>query len=408
MTLRLVGILAILIGTILTGALAGAQIQTITATHTYVMGDSDSKEQARALCYLTAKRKVLDKTGVFIESSGEVKNFQLTKDQINSYSAAIVSVEVVKEEFAFANGINTLTLTVNASLDIADVKKRLAGIVADKSLQAKVDTQQQQIQQLEQQLQMLNQKLGGLSTGEKEEVRKNRDADLVAYYRMGAERGEAEAQANLGHAYGVGEGVSQDHAQAVAWTRKAAEQGHAMGQSYLGYLYVHGNGVPQDYAQAIAWMRKAAEQGESGAQRNLGAMYENGMGVQKDYVKAHKWFNLAAARGEADATKHRNELAQKMSSEQLTKAQHLAREWTEAFEKKQRLRQKTAMKALSKLYPDWEEIVGPKGSTTEYRKWLAEQPTDYQAMIETSWDQEVVGESIGRFKAETARKVKAK
>ena len=165
MTLRLVGTFAILVSTILTATLAIAQAQTITATHTYVMGGRDSKDEARALCYMTAKRKVLEQAGVLIESSSEVRNFDLTKDQISSYSEAILSVEVVKEAFEFHNGTNSLTLTVKANVDMAEVRKRLAEIVADKGLQAKVDAQQQQIRKMEQQLQALNEKLSGASAG---------------------------------------------------------------------------------------------------------------------------------------------------------------------------------------------------------------------------------------------------
>jgi hypothetical protein len=131
---------------------AAAEVQTVTATHTYVMGDNDSRNDARQLCFLEAKRKVLEKAGSFIQTSTEVKNFQLTKDQISSYSAAVLSVEIIKEDFGFSNGHNTLSLTVKADVDIADVKKRLAAIVADKSLQDRITGQQQQIRQLEQQV----------------------------------------------------------------------------------------------------------------------------------------------------------------------------------------------------------------------------------------------------------------
>ena len=44
--------------------------------------------------------------GSFIQSSTEVKNFDLTRDQITSYSAAVLSVEIVKEDYGFANGHN--------------------------------------------------------------------------------------------------------------------------------------------------------------------------------------------------------------------------------------------------------------------------------------------------------------
>ncbi|MBI3807167.1 MAG: hypothetical protein HY281_06585 [Nitrospirae bacterium] len=138
------------------------------------MGDNDSRNDARQLCFLEAKRKVLEKAGSFIQTSTEVRNFQLTKDQISSYSAAVLSVEITKEDFGFSNGHNTLSLTVKADVDVDDVQKRLAAIVADKSLQERITAQQQQIQQLEQQVQTLNSRLSVAPVRSSGELRKER------------------------------------------------------------------------------------------------------------------------------------------------------------------------------------------------------------------------------------------
>lgn len=140
-------------------AVAHSEIKTLTVTHTYVMGDNDSPNDARHMCFLEAKRQVLERAGAYIESVSEVKNFQLTKDKITSFSAAILRVEIVKEKFAFENGHNTLALTVQSAVDTADVQKRLAAIVSDPGMQDRITGQQQQITQLEQQVQALNSRL---------------------------------------------------------------------------------------------------------------------------------------------------------------------------------------------------------------------------------------------------------
>lgn len=154
---------------------AQAEVQTITATHTYVMGDNDSRNDARQLCFLEAKRKVLEKAGSYIQSQTEATNFQLTKDQISSYSAAVLSVEIVKEDFAFSNGHNNLTLTVRADVDIADVRKRLQAIAEDKTLQGRIGAQQQQIRQLENQVRQLNERVNIAPASSAGELRKERN-----------------------------------------------------------------------------------------------------------------------------------------------------------------------------------------------------------------------------------------
>jgi hypothetical protein len=165
----------ILLAALILPTVALAEVQTLTATHTYIMGDNDSRNDARQLCFLEAKRKVLERAGVYIERASEVKDFQLTKDKITSFAAAILRVETVKENFAFENGHNTLTLTVKSDVDVGEVQKQLAAIVADKGMQGRIAGQQQQIRQLEQQVQALNSRLSVAPVNSTGELRKERN-----------------------------------------------------------------------------------------------------------------------------------------------------------------------------------------------------------------------------------------
>jgi len=126
--------------------------------HTYVMGDNDSRNDARQLCFLEANRKVLAQAGSFIQSHSVVENRNLMKDQISSYSAAVLAVEIVKEQYGVTNGQTSLTLTVKADVDSTEVQKHLAAIAADGSLQDRIKAQQRQIGQLERQVQQLNER----------------------------------------------------------------------------------------------------------------------------------------------------------------------------------------------------------------------------------------------------------
>src|SRR5713101_3416673 len=98
---------------------AFAEVQTFTATHTYILGDHDSKDDARQRCLLEAKRKILEQAGVYIESASEVKNFDLTKDKITSFAAAVMQVKDTKEEVSFQQGHMTMVLTLKADVDLA-------------------------------------------------------------------------------------------------------------------------------------------------------------------------------------------------------------------------------------------------------------------------------------------------
>jgi hypothetical protein len=54
-----------------------------------VLGDLDSKKDANAHALIEPKRLALEQAGTYIASSTEVKNFQLSKDQINTLASGI-------------------------------------------------------------------------------------------------------------------------------------------------------------------------------------------------------------------------------------------------------------------------------------------------------------------------------
>ena len=141
-----------------------------------------------------------------------------------------------------------------------------------------------------------------------------------------AEDGDSAAQYNLGVMYTNGQGVPQDYKEAVKWYTLAAEQGTAEAQTNLGNIYFDGRGVPQDYKEAAKWYTLAAEQGIAKAQSNLGFMYDNGHGVLQDNVIAHMWYNIGAANGSENGGKNRDIIAKNMTSEDISKAQAMARQ----------------------------------------------------------------------------------
>jgi len=118
---------------------------------------------------------------------------------------------------------------------------------------------------------------------------------------------------------------SGDYATAIKEFRPLAEAGVAKVQNYLGFMYHEGQGVFQDYVEAVKWYRLASNQGFSAAQTHLGSMYRFGRGVDQDNVMAHMWYNISAVNGSKVAADGKNELAEILSSENISKAQAMAR-----------------------------------------------------------------------------------
>jgi len=70
---------------------------------------------------------------------------------------------------------------------------------------------------------------------------------------------------DLGLKYQNGDSVHQDYAMAAYWFRRAAERGEAPAQAKLGHIYEKGLSVPQNNILAHMWLNLAALQGKEDA-----------------------------------------------------------------------------------------------------------------------------------------------
>lgn len=120
-----------------------------------------------------------------------------------------------------------------------------------------------------------------------------RYGDAIKTWRPLADRGDADAQFNMGQAYRLGRGVPADMRIAQSWFQKASAQGHAEAQANLG-LILYQNG---DRKGALPLIRKAAERGDERAQYVLGATLFNGDVEGRDWPRAYALTSLAAEKG---------------------------------------------------------------------------------------------------------------
>jgi TPR repeat protein/uncharacterized RDD family membrane protein YckC len=154
--------------------------------------------------------------------------------------------------------------------------------------------------------------------------------EAVSWFRKGADKGDATAEDNLGVMYLSGHGVAADNAEAMSLFREAAAQGNVAAQHNLGFMYA--NGVGQDYTEALRWYQKAADQGYAPAQTNIGLMYRDGKGVTQSNALAYMWLSLAVnglppSENRNKIVAARDDLASKMTSQQIAEAQRLTSEW---------------------------------------------------------------------------------
>lgn len=160
---------------VLIPGISHAKTETIFANHVYLMGDNDSKNDARRICFIEAKRNVLEKAGTYIESHTQVKNYQLTKDEIFTYSAALLKIETVKEEWKFVGQNMAIDITVKAMVDTSKVENQLSKINQDQNLKHKIKKQQRQLEKLERKFLNLQNKVSSADSSEALVLRKEKN-----------------------------------------------------------------------------------------------------------------------------------------------------------------------------------------------------------------------------------------
>ena len=108
-----------------------------------------------------------------------------------------------------------------------------------------------------------------------------------------AAHGDPDAEFDLGQAYKLGRGVTQDLARAEALFGQAAAQGHLQAADNYGLLLFQRG----DHAKALPFIGGSAERGDPRAQYLLGIALFNGDGIARDWVRAYALESLAQQSG---------------------------------------------------------------------------------------------------------------
>jgi uncharacterized protein len=144
----------------------------------------------------------------------------------------------------------------------------------------------------------------------------------VRHWRPLAERGDADAQFNLGQAYRMGRGVQSDPRQAQTWFERAAAQGHEQAEGILGMMLFQ-SGQRQ---QAMPWLRRAADRGDPQAQYILGTAHFNGDLVGRDWPRAYALMTSSAEQGFPPAADSLRQMETHLSQQDRQRGAALARQ----------------------------------------------------------------------------------
>ena len=130
---------------------------------------------------------------------------------------------------------------------------------------------------------------------EPQQLSPEQQAEQERQLRAFADRGDADAQFELGLRFLTGEGFKKDDKKGVEWLEKAAKTGHLRAMYVYGSLFEDGVTLEKDVPKAVEWYQKAADGGFVMAQHSVAVAYELGQGVEKNVKKAAEWFEKAAS-----------------------------------------------------------------------------------------------------------------
>lgn len=136
-----------------------------------------------------------------------------------------------------------------------------------------------------------------------------------------------ESEKILGQSFLLGRGVPKNLTEAHRFYTEAAEKGDSEANNELGFMYFVGHGVEQNYEKAFELFEIAARKGLVMAQYNVGIMLYSGNGVPApDLVAAYAWLSVAATNGHSQAAQVRDLVEASLSKAKLLQAQKQARE----------------------------------------------------------------------------------
>ncbi len=175
----------LLLGLISISPQASAEIRAVTAEGEYRMSDRDTKEDAIRLAMEEAKRNALEQVASYLEAVTVVRNFDVTQDEIRSYTAGVAVVLDQKTHTRLENETIVIHVTLTAQVDTDEVVQALAAVKQHEEARHELSSLKQELDQLHQDLNAANQALAAATTSEQ-----------VQQYRAQRQKLLSQAQSN--------------------------------------------------------------------------------------------------------------------------------------------------------------------------------------------------------------------
>ncbi|MBI3357885.1 MAG: hypothetical protein HY038_14150 [Nitrospirae bacterium] len=136
-----------------------AVVRVVTASGEYRMGEHDTRADAVRLAIEAAKRQTLEQVATYLESVTEVKNMDVTRDDIRTYTAGVVMVLNQKISTRLEGETVVIHADLTSQVDPNEVVQAIMALRENESAKQELAALRAETDQLHQQLDTANQAL---------------------------------------------------------------------------------------------------------------------------------------------------------------------------------------------------------------------------------------------------------
>jgi uncharacterized protein DUF4124 len=142
-------------------------LRVVRSSGEYRMSDHDTRMDATRLAIDYAKRQALEEVAIYLESTTEVKNLDVTRDEIRTYTAGIVTVLDQQISTRLEDGEIVIHVDLTAQADEHEVIEAIALLRENELAKQELISLRIKTDQLRQQLDTANQALATANTPER-------------------------------------------------------------------------------------------------------------------------------------------------------------------------------------------------------------------------------------------------
>jgi hypothetical protein len=154
-------------------------VRVVTASGEYRMGDHDTRNDAVRLAVEAAKRDALEQVATYLESVTEVKNLDVTRDDIRTYTAGIVMVLDQKITTKLEGDTVVIHADLTAQVDPDEVAQAITALRENESAKQELVALRAETDQLHQQLDAANAALANATSPEQVQALNQQRQDLL-------------------------------------------------------------------------------------------------------------------------------------------------------------------------------------------------------------------------------------